>query len=103
MSASDSEDFIVNNDGLLDITDDLYLTNPTETCDILSQLRSWHSSNVSVTVGGVKIEMANLNNTLLTSIINEMDDFIVDHDKNHGQACYDRGGHDKVCFDRARP
>ncbi len=103
MSASDSEDFIVNNDGLLDITDDLHLTNPTETCDILSQLRSWHTSNVSISAGGVKIETANLNNALLTSIINEMDSFVVDHDKGHGKGCYDRGSHDKVCFDRARP
>lgn len=87
--------------------DDLISINDKESIDvfdiedIVSQLSYWDSSHVNVTVGGVKIKMKDINKKLLSSIIKEMNDFQLDHDRGHIQGCYDRGSHDKTCFDRS--
>ena len=47
-------------------------------------------NHIGITVGRVRIEVEKLDNRLLASILKEMNNFIVDHDKTHAQDCYDR-------------
>jgi hypothetical protein len=94
------DDFIMKYDNFIS-NNDKESNDVFDIEDIVSQLSYWDSSHVNLTVGGVKIEMKDINKKLLESIIKEMNDFQLDHDKGHGQGCYDRGSHDKACFDRS--